>query len=72
MMDGINCNECKHVDNEDFCNECSVLSEGCCSCHINTPCAYCTGNLFEEKTNDNKNNYERNSALFDINQATGV
>jgi len=48
-MDKIDCSECKHVFDEDYCSECSVLSDDCCSCHINQPCGYCTGILFEEK-----------------------
>ena len=44
------CDKCKHQDT-DVCDDCSVILMDGCSCHINPPCSFCEGNLFEERCN---------------------
>jgi len=44
------CSKCKYQGVEEVCEECSASDiDGCCSCHLNPPCGYCTDSKFEEK-----------------------
>lgn len=44
----IDCSFCKHENNEDFCDGCTISDTNySCSCHINPPCSKCVGSKFE-------------------------
>jgi hypothetical protein len=50
----IDCKKCEHNET-DICDECSMNNEDTvCSCHINPPCSFCVGLLYEEKMEENK------------------
>jgi len=47
------CEGCRyeHIDHED-CEECSVLTDEQCSCHINPPCNKCVTNFYVENNSN--------------------
>ena len=49
-----NCEGCKWehesiTDDVDHCEGCTALTYSGRSCHINPPCSFCVGYLYEEK-----------------------
>ncbi len=42
------CSDCKHEDTDIYDN-CSMLTDEGCSCHISPPCYFCVNLNFEEK-----------------------
>ena len=45
----VDCKFCSHEDEKDnlICDECSILGDESCSCHINPPCSKCENSRFE-------------------------